>query len=178
LSFKALEAHVLISDGHYWPQFKQQHDGIPVSAQRPLVNTSLVSTTAVAAVQRELINIRRVGSVRPRVTNTFFSAAGHNKHHHLRSLANAVGRSLDDALTSLVTKVMSGDVPADIQPFFFSARLAALEKKDLKLRPVAAGETLRRLSGRTLIRQHRHQLAALFKAANQSGSVSRAGVKR
>jgi hypothetical protein len=47
---------------------------------------------------------------------------------HLRSLAN-----LDDALTALVKVVMSGDVPADIQPFFFSARLAALQTHNFPL---------------------------------------------
>jgi len=55
-------------------------------------------------------------------------------------------------LTALVNVLASGSAPLQIQPFLAGASLVALPKRDGGVRPVAVGECLRRLVGKTLIR--------------------------
>ena len=49
------------------------------------------------------------------------------------------------ALTGFVNTVLAGHCPAAIVPFFFGGRLIALKKKAGGIRPIAIGNTLRRL---------------------------------
>eukprot|EP01031_Cornospumella_fuschlensis_P032056 gene32055-38761_t len=50
-----------------------------------------------------------------------------------------------DALTSVLSAIASGQGPAGFAPFFASAPLVPLKKKDDSIRPIAVGEVLRRL---------------------------------
>ena len=53
-----------------------------------------------------------------------------------------------NALTTFVNKVLSGNIPNEVKPFFFGANLTALNKKTGGVRPIAVGNTLRRLSAK------------------------------
>ena len=52
------------------------------------------------------------------------------------------------ALTSLVNVIIEGKVPFELRPYFFVAKLIALKKHDGGLRPIAVGNTFRRLSAK------------------------------
>ena len=68
---------------------------------------------------------------------------------HLKDLtgssAEKGGRDLRQALTSFVNLVLQGRTPSSVRPFFFGATLVALRKKEGGIRPIAVGNTLRRL---------------------------------
>ena len=51
--------------------------------------------------------------------------------------------SFVNALTSFVSLVFNGNVPEEVHPLFFGARLTALSKKNGGVRPIAVGCTLR-----------------------------------
>ena len=71
---------------------------------------------------------------------------------HLKDLigpsANEGGAILLRALTLLVTLILNGKTPSQLQPYFFGASLVALRKKDGGIRPIAVGCTLRRLAAK------------------------------
>ena len=55
------------------------------------------------------------------------------------------GKELVRVLTSFTQHVLDGKVPPSIQPVFLGATLIALKKKEGGLRPIAVGQTLRRM---------------------------------
>ena len=73
---------------------------------------------------------------------------------HLKDLTSPtlgeVGASFVKALASFVCRVISGNVPHPITPFFFGARLLGLNKQDGGVRSIAVGCTLRRLAAKCL----------------------------
>ena len=68
---------------------------------------------------------------------------------HLKDLtsesAERGGKELLRALSSFILLVLEGNTPLSIQPIFFGANLIALRKKGGGIRPIAVGQTLRRL---------------------------------
>ena len=66
------------------------------------------------------------------------------------------------ALTSLVSLILKGKTPSQIQPFFFGASLVALKKKDGGVRPIAVGCTLRRLAAKCASHHALKELADLL----------------
>ena len=52
------------------------------------------------------------------------------------------------ALTNLVSVILEGKVPFELRPYSFGAKLIALKKPDGGLRPIAVGNTFRRLSAK------------------------------
>jgi hypothetical protein len=68
---------------------------------------------------------------------------------HLKDLTSAsagdAGLRLLSAVTEFSNLCLRGRVPVEIQPVFCGASLLALKKKDGGLRPIAVGNTLRRL---------------------------------
>ena len=52
------------------------------------------------------------------------------------------------ALTNLVKVILEGNVPFELRPYFFGAKLSALKKPDGGLRPIALGNTFRRISAK------------------------------
>ena len=52
------------------------------------------------------------------------------------------------ALTNLVNLILEGKVPIELWPYFFGAKLIALKKPDGGLRPIAIGNTFRRVSAK------------------------------
>ena len=59
--------------------------------------------------------------------------------------ASEAGNKALTAITSLVNIILAGLVPSEIAPVLSSANLFALKEKDGGVRPIAVGETLRRL---------------------------------
>ena len=62
------------------------------------------------------------------------------------SETNPRSQTVLGSLCGFVSTVTSGSVPDVIKPLFFGANLTALAKKDSGVRPIAVGNTLRRLS--------------------------------
>ena len=58
------------------------------------------------------------------------------------------GLNFFKALTNLVNVILEGKVPFELRPYFFGAKLIALKKPDGGLRPIAVGNTFRRLSAK------------------------------
>ena len=56
------------------------------------------------------------------------------------------GRNFLRALANPVKVILEGKVPFELRPYFFGAKLIALKKLDGGLRPIAVGNTFRRLS--------------------------------
>ncbi|XP_055353423.1 uncharacterized protein LOC129599259 [Paramacrobiotus metropolitanus] len=66
------------------------------------------------------------------------------------------------ALTDLATMVFRKNLPEDVRPYFFGANLIPLLKKDGGIRPIAVGETLRRLFSKIISRRCSDEAAAMF----------------
>ena len=74
------------------------------------------------------------------------------KPSHLKELLNCSERPrLLDALVSLSGDIASGGFPSESMSLFTAARLIALPKKSGGLRPIAVGDTLRRLAAKCLL---------------------------
>ena len=52
------------------------------------------------------------------------------------------------SLTKLINLIVDGKIPETLRPFFFGAKLIALIKIDGGLRPIAIGNTLRRIASK------------------------------
>jgi len=63
------------------------------------------------------------------------------------------GRKLLESITALTTVILNGEVPSSLCPYFFGASLTALMKKTGGIRPIAVGNTWRRL----VAKQYRSQ---------------------
>ncbi len=80
------------------------------------------------------------------------SAAGPDglRPAHLKALIGqgsfAAGEKLLETLTKFVNMVLRGEIPDFVTPIFFGASLCALAKKDGGVRPIAVGNTFRRLA--------------------------------
>lgn len=71
--------------------------------------------------------------------------------------------SVYEQLTNIVNLIISGNIPAEVQPYFCGAFLSPLVKKDGSIRPVACGDVLRRVSAKVLARAVKDKAAtALF----------------
>ena len=80
-------------------------------------------------------------------------------------------------LTRFVNHMKDAKAPPGIQPFFAGARLTALLKKNKDVRPIAAGEVLRRLVAKCLCATHKETAAKMF-AGLQYGVATPAGCER
>ena len=63
----------------------------------------------------------------------------------------SVNPDLAETLSRWCTRVANADVPRDVECFLAAARLIPLRKKPTGIRPVAVGETLRRLVGKLVL---------------------------
>ena len=87
------------------------------------------------------------------------SAAGPDqlKPQHLKELTTRqngeAGSRLVTALASLANLLLSGGVPCAVQPLLYGANLVALRKPDGGVRPIAVGNTLRRLVAKVISMQ-------------------------
>ena len=99
------------------------------------------------------------------------------KPQHLKDLIGDTSRehekSLLRSLTLFINLVLEGGVPGEIRPIFLGASLCALRKKDDGVRPIAIGNTLRRLVSKVAVSACRDRCSNLLQP-NQLGF----GVKR
>ena len=63
-------------------------------------------------------------------------------------LKRGTGLNFLRGLQNLVNVNLEGKVPFELRPYFFLAKLIALETPDGGLRPIAVGNTFRRLSAK------------------------------
>eukprot|EP00663_Eupelagonemidae_sp_cell21sb_P002070 gene2070-1327_t len=89
--------------------------------------------------------------------------SGLRAHYLTDALKFAGGDRMLEQLTALVTLLARGEAPRDVAPFVAGASLFPLAKKDGGVRPIASGETLRRLTAScwcTLFRDDARDLLA------------------
>ena len=77
-------------------------------------------------------------------------------------VASEAGNKALTAITSLVNIILAGLVPSETAPVLSSANLFELKKKDGGVRPIAIGETLRRLPAKCASKIVCHNLAKYF----------------
>ena len=78
-------------------------------------------------------------------------------------------------LTALVNRIISNQLPDFIMPVLLGANLTALNKKNGGIRPIAVGETIRRIACKCAMRQVEPQLTSLLTPL-QLGCGVRAGL--
>ena len=86
------------------------------------------------------------------------------------------GHALLSALASFLSLVLSGRTPLTIRPYFFGANLCALEKKDVGVRPITVGCTLRRFAPKIASGKVLEDMGALL-APRQLGFGVKGGVE-
>jgi hypothetical protein len=67
-----------------------------------------------------------------------------------------------NSLCALVNHLASGNIPSEVAPFIIGAKLIPLAKKDGGIRPIAVGETLRRLVSKGLCSAVKREAADLL----------------
>ena len=72
------------------------------------------------------------------------------RHQFLVDIMRRPGCSIWPQMGDFIARIANGDVPIEVRPFMFGARLIALLKKDDTLRPIACGEFFRRMAGKHL----------------------------
>jgi len=97
---------------------------------------------------------------------------------HLRDAAQCVTSvGFLSTLTHVVNFFRDGHVPEAAQPYFAGGRLCALIKSNKDLRPIAAGETLRRLTAKALCASVKEDAKKFF-AGSQFGVATKNGAER
>ena len=76
----------------------------------------------------------------------------------------------------MVRLLVNGEAPREVAPFLAGANLTALPKKDMTVRPVAVGETWRRLVAKCLANMSK-TLPVLSSSLSKSGSLNRWALK-
>ena len=80
----------------------------------------------------------------------------------LLQFANNPASGICGPLAAVINLIAHGNVPPLARRFLFGARLCGLLKKDGGIRPVACGDTMRRMAGKWLARQIRSKLGGLM----------------
>jgi hypothetical protein len=78
-------------------------------------------------------------------------------------------------LTALVNRIVSNELPDYIRPVLLGANITALNKKNGGIRPIAVGETIRRVACKCVMRQVEPELSSLL-VPLQLGCGARAGL--
>ena len=129
------------------------------------LRTAAESAHAVAATQGAVKDAVRSFSKETSPGPTLFSAL------HLRDILSADAGALELALTGFVNKVLRGELERSLWPFFGAARGVPLKKPDGGVRPIAVGETLRRLVGKVLVRAVKPKVLAYFEPMQKAMSA-------
>jgi hypothetical protein len=88
---------------------------------------------------------------------------------HLLGLCRVPTTCLPNRLVDVTNLLIGGNIPRLWRRFYFGASLSALKKKEGGIRPIACGETLRRLAGKTLCTSCKGRARELFLAVGQFG---------
>jgi len=76
------------------------------------------------------------------------------------------GTALISSLTALSNTILAGEVPNSVRPFFAGANLSAFTKPGNGIRPIAVGETLRRLVAKCASRKLIPRFSTVFAPLN------------
>ena len=90
--------------------------------------------------------------------------------------SNEASQELTRELAKLANLVVNQRLPDRIRPLFFGANLTALRKKDGGIRPIAAGNTLRRLVCRIVSNRVTKEMGTLLQPY-QLGYACRGGAE-
>ena len=74
------------------------------------------------------------------------------------ALAELSGGVLLQSFTNFTNLVLRGEVPQSVKPIFFGANLIHFRKKDSGIRPIAVGQTLRRLVAKCISSRVTHSI--------------------
>ena len=96
---------------------------------------------------------------------------------HLQAALLVHGNDFLRSLTKLTNHLLAGKAPSEVQAHFAGARLCALSKGENDVRPIAAGETLRRLASKAVCNAIRPKASELFEG-KQYGVAATAGAER
>ena len=96
---------------------------------------------------------------------------------HLQAALLVHGNDFLRSLTKLTNHLLAGKAPSEVQAHFAGARLCALSKGENDVRPIAAGETLRRLASKAVCNAIRPKASELFEG-KQYGVAAPAGAER
>jgi len=80
-----------------------------------------------------------------------------------------VSKDFTSVLARLCTILAMRSLSADIKPWVFGARLIALRKKDMGIRPIGCGEAIRRLAAKCLCARVKHEISSYCSKARQVG---------
>ena len=108
------------------------------------------------------------------------SAGGTNglRPQHLQdALASLFQHDLVNELAALCNSLLRGDIPSEVKPWFFGGKLAALPKTDGTLRPIAVGDTLRRLTSKLALEEVSNDIRSYLEPI-QVGVGSKHGCER
>ena len=102
------------------------------------------------------------------------------KPQHLKDLINPTGAEAASKLCSTLAKfvcfVLKGNIPEEIRPIFFGATLTALKKSDGGIRPIAVGNSLRRVVCKIVSHRVADPMGNLFRPI-QLGFGTRGGAE-
>lgn len=133
-------------------QMRRKHP----SSRRPVDLATLPATHAAAALQVDAAAVAK--EVRAFAQGSAAGPSGLRPEHLKNALNTSAHRDeVAEQLQNLVNLLAKGHAPAAVAEYFAGASLVALPKKGGGLRPVAVGETLRRLVGKCLC----HEIAGV-----------------
>jgi hypothetical protein len=93
---------------------------------------------------------------------------------HLLFFCNAnIHTSSPALLTKLMDLMINGTVPEEVRPWLFGASLAALDKEGGNIRPIAVGNSLRRLASKYVSLYYKDEIGVVF----QPQQFSRVGTE-
>jgi hypothetical protein len=96
---------------------------------------------------------------------------------HLLSLCRVAAAAVSSRLVDVTNIIIAGHVKHSWRRYFFGASLSALAKKAGGIRPIACGETLRRLAAKTLCAGCKNRARELFLAVGQFGVGVAGGIE-
>ena len=140
-----------------------KHPARSVSAEN---DHEVSSNTTTEAINLDAVNLFNVVKRLPRG-----SSAGPSgwRYEHIQALSNSLITS--DHLHAVCAAIASGSLPISIRPLLSSSRLIALPKANGDVRPIAIGETWRRVTARAICFQKRKEFADYFTPLQHGVSV-------
>lgn len=145
--------------GHTTTVKNQLQEKHPANPSQPNLNSTsppsnhLTPAPDADAVDRAIRSFHRLSSGGP---------SAFRPGHLQEALKTELRDELLEHTTSLVRLLVRGDAPRELAPHLAGATLTALPKKDGGVRPVAVGETWRRLAAKCLCFEARESVANFF----------------
>ena len=96
---------------------------------------------------------------------------------HLKQMLTESDVDILPALTHVINAIRAANVPDEVTPFLAGARLMALPKGDNDVRPIAVGETLRRLAAKSFAAEVKKQAKDVLLPGKQVGVGVEGGIE-